>query len=324
MKFQKISDKELDEILEKHKSDKFVYDDSKIYIDGLLYYRESICVNDKISTKSTAKSLIEKEPYFDYGFMEDVYRIIDEAKIDDMDAIHCTRPIGKGRRTHTFRFHLDLYSAYPHVLKFERLPIDGKIYFKETKWKMNFYIYRGKYLKNGSLIVDELKEYIVANNLGECEFVFATDYRVGSKMGDWLINKAFTSKKTKQSIKGIHYGFFQKRYIKYDFENDCYVRNSKNTHELLMVAILSHLTLTMIHVRDAISDKKGMFVVDAYHWDEETDIEEIKKTMSEKHPNYNYRIYDLHQSGDPIYKSYPDLPEHGKGKPRGKYRRFDL
>ena len=321
MKIRTINDKELDKILESTKSDRYVYDKDRVYIDGLLYIRESIATEQ--STRTNARSLIDKEPYFDYSFMDCVYQLIGN-NINDMNAIHCTRPMHKGRRTHQYRFEIDLYSAYPHVLKYARLPIDGKLYEEETKGKMNFYLYKGDFLKHDSIIVDELKEYIEENNLGECQFLFATDYREGSKMGDWLHQKAFYSQKSKAEIKKIHYGYYQKRYLKYDWDEDCYIRNPKHCHELLMVAILSHLALLMIKIRDEIGDMDGMVVTDAYHWDSDRDLCNLYNMMKKEYPQYNFRIYDYEKQKDPIFKSYIDPPAKGVGKKRGNYRNYDM
>ena len=76
-----IEDAELDAIIREKQSDVYAWDTSKIIIDGILYYRKSI-VNEEVSTKSTANSLIKKESVFDYSFMDDIYRILDEHDID--------------------------------------------------------------------------------------------------------------------------------------------------------------------------------------------------------------------------------------------------
>ena len=173
-----IEDAELDAIIREKQSDVYAWDTSKIIIDGILYYRKSI-VNEEVSTKSTANSLIKKEPVFDYSFMDDIYRILDE---HDIDQIFYARPTMRGGNCERdFQFQIDLYSAYPHILNYEKLPIDGTLYTEESADRMNFYVYHGKKLKPECLVTDDLKNYIEANNLGTCEFLFSTNYQTEAK-----------------------------------------------------------------------------------------------------------------------------------------------
>lgn len=318
MNIRTIPDKKLDEILKKSTDERFSWDPNKIKIKGALYYRESIVTED--GTKSTAASLIKKESYFDFSFMEDIYRRMDNPNAPDyLPALRYARPQGKGTRTHAHRFEFDLHSAYPHILNYEELPIDGTLYDTEQPDGMNFYTYRGEFLKDGSLITDDMKNYIIERNLGECRFEFATDKRRGSKMGEKLIAMVYKNQKTKAQAKDVHYGFFQKKYISYDRESDCYVRNPKNTHELLMIAIMSQLCYIMVTVRDIINNHSGLFITDAYKWDaDDIDLPYIIEEMKRILPNYDYRIRDYYKEGHVVYKSYPDLPEAPKSHHKKK------
>lgn len=306
-----IEDAELDAIIREKQSDVYAWDTSKIIIDGVLYYRKSI-VNDEVSTKSTANSLIKKEPVFDYSFMDDIYRILDEHNIDQ---IFYARPTMKGGNCERdFQFQIDLYSAYPHILNYEKLPVDGTLYEEESADRMNFYVYHGKKLKPECLVTDDLKNYIEENNLGVCEFLFSTNYQTGSKIGSKLIEMVYKNKKTKAEAKMLHYGYYQKKFIQYDPEQDCYVRNPKYNHELLMVAVLSQLVFIMLNIADIIG-KGGRFVTDAYFFKNEPDIDHINAELQSRFKNYDYRIIDTWQSGtedkhgEILFKSYPDLKE---------------
>ena len=306
-----ISDAELDAILQQKQSALYAWDASKIIIDGVLYYRASI-VSDEVPTKSTASSLIKKEPSFDYSYMDTVYKILDNNGINQ---IYYARPMKQGgNHERDFQYQIDLYAAYPHILNYERLPIDGKLYEVEDPSRLNFYIYRGKHLKNNCIITDDLKNYVEQNNLGECTFIFSTNYQTGSKIGKKLIEMVYKNKKTKAEAKLLHYGYYQKRYIQYDPIQDCYIRNTKYNHELLMVAILSQLVFIMLNIAD-IFGKGGHFVTDAYFFRDCPDLDHVNAEMSRLFENYDYRIIDTWTQGTEdkhgkiIYKSYPDLPE---------------
>ena len=308
-----IDDEVFVRLLEENASDDYAYDDTKICIDGLIYYRKSVVLGTTVSSKSTANSLIKREADFDYQFCDDMYEIIDRHGIDAIKYARETR--GKSKDASLYHYQLDLYSAYPHILKYEKLPVNGNLYEEESPDRLNFYRYTGKVLKNDCIITNDLKEYVEKNNLGTCEYLFSTDYKVGSKMGDRLIEMVYKNKRTKEEAKEIHYGYYQKKYIKYDEKNDCYVRNIKYNHEILMVAILSQLVYIMLNIKAIIDDRSSYFVTDAYLFDNLTDIDRVNREINAMFSNYDYRIYDCQMKneedphGTVIYKSYPDLPD---------------
>lgn len=299
MRLQEIQDYRLDELIAENISPTYFWDPNRIIIDGVMFYRSSRMSD--ISNKSSANSLIQKEPYFSYSFVEEVYNILE--KYDDIYAITYARPKSLGAFTHVHKYEIDLLSAYPHILKYERLPIDGVLYTTPQKSKMNFYKYTGDIVKTGCLITDDLAEYL---GYKDCAFVFATDYTLGSKMGDKLHAMAHKHKESKKEIKGVHYGLWQRRYIDYDAKQDCYVRNPANNHELLMVAILSQLSLIMLQIRDVIGDSNGVVVTDAYKWDSDFDMHKLNAFMARQWGNYNYRIKKLYEGV--IYQTYKNLP----------------
>lgn len=316
----------INKILDCNKSDEYAYDKGIIIVDGVKYHaKDPFFYNGKpVSTKSTANSLIKKEAEFDYNFCEEMYDVLEK---HGMEFVNYTRPLNEGNCDNNnpaarnperkkYKYMIDLYSAYPHVLKYERLPIAGKLYETEIFGKMNFYIYHGNRLKDGSIITDELKGIVDTYSLGTCEFLFATDWKVGSKMGDKLIDMVYKNKETKKAAKEVHYGYFQKRYLQYDANEDCYVRNRKYNHEILMIAVLSQLCCTMLRIFLAVhSYEDYKFCTDAYFFNELDDIDRIVDELKTVIPNYDYRIYDTEIENDEdshgmvIYKSYPDLPD---------------
>lgn len=325
-----IADKKLDSIVQRFDSDNYYWDTSKIIIDGILYYRESIVTNN-VSTKSTASSLIKKEPDFDYSFMDEVYRIIDE---NGFKQIEYARPqkirkdvfrgkpemglCKKCKHGKQFEYQIDLHSAYPHILNYEKLPIDGMLYVTESKDRMNFYKYDNEYKRKffeSSIVTDDLKNYIESNNMGKCTFLFSTDYKVGSKLGKKLIEMVYKNVKTKMEAKLLHYGYYQKKFLQISPSSpQCFIRNPKYNHELLMVAVMSQLTYIMLNIADIFGDNGG-FITDAYFFNNEFNLEYVKNRLASMFPNYDYRIvravlnetdsYDKQV----LFKSYPDLPD---------------
>ena len=135
-----IDDSLLNELLEANKSEDFAWNKNKIVINNVMYYRKSIVTDT--STKSTAQSLIKKEAEFDYNFCDDMYGILDEHKLDHIMYARPARSVVKNdslRANIEYHYQIDLYSAYPHILKYEKLPIAGNLYKEEGANLLNFY-----------------------------------------------------------------------------------------------------------------------------------------------------------------------------------------
>ena len=325
-----LDNEDILELLKNNKSDVFAYDRDKVVIDGETYLaKEPYFYHGGINcTKSTANSLAKKEAEFDYNYCEEIYSTLME---HGLDCILYARPVNVRKEiNHKYRYQIDLYSAYPHIFKYEALPIAGKLYKEESDTRMNFYIYHGKILRDNCMVTDELKELVENMNIGTCEFIFSTDYKIGSKIGDKLNDMVYKNKKTKADAKEIHYGYYQKKYLQYDPEDDCYIRNPKYNKEILMVAVLSHLTRIMMTIKNIIGCDDRMFMTDAYFFDTLTGFDRIKTELATKLPNYDYRFYnciilkdkddeDYDSHGTVIYKSYKDLPDG----PKSHHKKID-
>ena len=304
---RKINDQELDTILETNEAPEDIYyDRNKIMINGQMFYRESIVNDEKPTTKSTAASLIRKEPEFNFkNIIDEVYMILEEHKIDGLYYANTER------QAFPTAYQIDLHAAYPHIFKYERLPISSHLYKEEGTEHMNFYAYWGKLFRYGSIITDDMKKYVEEREGSDVvEYLFSTDYKVGSKMGDWLIEKAYKNKKTKQEIKSIHYGFYQKKYLQYDKLEDCYIKDERNVYELIMIAVISQLTYIMLNIKDLLN-QSCYFVVDAVHFNELPDLDMLRSEMTIRFSNYDWRIAEDvgRVAGKVVYQTYPDLPE---------------
>lgn len=306
MKAQPIDDKRLDEILSEYIHPTEWYDHNKIINDGITYYRQSI-MQDK-PTKGRAKSFIDKEPSLTYSYTEDIYAILDSPT--DSPMLHVLRyatPTSKGSKTRSYENEIDLQAAFPHIVNFARIPIDGRLYREEHPDRLNFYIYKGKALNDGCLITDELKNYIDDHNLGDCVYVFSTDFTVGTKLGAKLLDMYNKNTETKARAKEMHWGYFQKQYIRYDKEQDCYVRDERYKSELLMIAIKSHASYIMLKIRESIGIYDGCFVVDAYKWDGDYDIDRIHELFKNEFKDYHYRVYNYTKLPHIIYANFAPI-----------------
>ena len=317
-----IADYKIDELLENNKSVEYHWDENKVIYNGVLMTRASI-VDAMPKTKTTASSIIKKDPQFDYSFMDELYIRLDQMGLDHIAYAHVNNEVNGSTK---FRYQLDLYSAYPHVIQYEKMPVDGTLYMEESPDRLNFYLYSGDYLSNHCIITDDLKDYIEEHNLGLCTFMFSTDYCIGCNMGKKLIEMVYKHKGTKAEAKEVHWGYYQKRFLEYIEDEDCYAKRTAYNKEPLMVAIVSQLVFTMVSIRDIIGDNNGRFVVDAYYFDQEPDIDHIKEEMTARFSNYDYRVIDSSKKGtedkhgEILFKSYPDL----KDAPRSHHKKKDV
>lgn len=349
-----IENKKLEKILSGKNTEKIAFEKDKIIIDGkMVFAKNPYFYNKKPTTnKSTALSLIRKEPEFNYNFCEEMYYVLQQFGVQriryaapknectNLD-VYVNAANVEGQHYH---YMLDLYSAYPHVLKYERLPISGNFYTQEDPSLMNFYLYKaanGRYdLFDNVIITDELKSMVGPLLQGTCYYMFSTDWKRGSKMGDTLHAKAYKNTKTKKELKNVHYGFYQKPYLSLETGNmmvtekvdingtiidkvtykdeSFFVRNPTQIYELLMVAIKSQLTRIVLEFWLGIGDYTAYnFVTDAVYFNElPADITQIDTYMASRGlSGYNYRLCDCFIKSDEdrhgkiLHKTFPDLPE---------------
>lgn len=287
--------------------------------DGTIYTVNELVEEEQqkyIPPKFTARSLIEKEAYFDYTFMDEVYQILDEHGANRIYYCHYKNNTKKD----DYSYDLDLFSAYPAVLKFGKLPIDGNIYREESPERLNFYLYKGNDLTPNCIVTDTIANILPRK---DTEFLFSTDYRIGSKMGDYLWAKAHKTQEDKKSLKCVHYGYWQKPFLEpYVDERDSlilndetgkmekgirktgyYVRVEGHNHELLMVAICCEMLAIILKL---ITAEYGYVQIDALHFNNKEKMNDLIKIMQTYFPNYDFRIEDK-TNHTILYKSYEDL-----------------
>ena len=285
--------------------------------DGIAWNPDGIIVNGDFYSnlqkedegyrpRFTARSLIQKEAYFDHSYMPTVYKILEKNNIKRI-----IYPYTKNnkKRKENCSYYLDIYSAYPTVFKYGRLPIDGAIYTDYQPDKMNFFRYTGTELSDNCIFTDEIAERIPET---EKEFLFATDYRQGSHIGDFLHEKAFKSIEDKEELKNtMHYGYYQKPFLEeVMISGGCYIREDEHNHEILMVAVMSQLLALMMDLQTV---QDGYICVDAIHFKDISKKWAFVNFMKEKYPDYDYRIKEKKENGlgekteTILYQSYKEL-----------------
>lgn len=296
-----LSDKEMDKLVG-------AYDTPTIYFDRNvvrstygpnLYIRANSHQTAYVPNKSTAGSLARRDSKLNYTYMDEVYKILDD---NGLNQTRCIRKLGD---TEDNIYELDVFSAYPTLLKFEKMPIDGLLVSDGPHSDMiNFYSYDGEggYTKN-SVITDAMHEYLEFRYPGHSTYLFSTPCAVGTFPGDWLYEKAHDTQESKREIKDIHYGYYQKPYLKLSLMGDCYVRYEDHKYELLICHVFSQLLYYMIQLFDKLHGTK--IIVDAVKFPcyDENILNDIKSIL----PDYiDFRIRT--DKEHILYQTYEVLP----------------
>lgn len=262
--------------------------------------------------RKSIKSITKKDPSMHFDFMPKVYSIINDAvKIPRIN-----NP--KGCNKNQFQRLCDLRSAFPTILNFADMPSAGFIYEQYDKDLLNFYIYEGDVVTNGSLITEEL-----ADKLGNSRYVFSTSKQVGCELGRYTYTQSKISKEKKAKINhdfkwGILYrSYYDKKVVCKDgVRSQKYVKCKENNLELVACALWSKLCLIMIEAIESMGEKKFVVVTDGIYY------------TSDKMPKLpewcDYRIDDLilnralgkdgEKYGHIIYKTYDDLKTNNQIK----------
>lgn len=262
------------------------------------YLRKGVHQEAFAPRKSTAGSLARRDAKLNYSYMDEVYHIFEDNGIKQARGIHKL-----GHHDQSI-FELDVFSAHPTMLKFEKMPVDG---FLSTdgprKDMLNFYLYDGEggFTKN-SIITDDLKNLLEKDHPGHSKYLFSTPFTVGTFPGNWLYDKAHDTQETKKDIKEIHYGYYQKPYLKLSLMGDCYVRYENHIYELLICQIFSQLLFYMLQLFNKLNGTS--IIVDAVQFP--CYDENILKTIKNILPNYvDFRIRT--DKEHVLYQTYENL-----------------
>lgn len=297
-----LSNKEMDEVVSKYDTDEIYYDRDEVRGKGgvIRYVRSGISRMDTSKHKSTAGSLARRDASLKYSFMDQVYSVLGEHGLDRIRAIHKLSKHVKDN------YELDFCNAHPTMLKFEKMPADGVLLTDGPHNDMlNFYLYEGsgEGYTNNSLVTDDMKEYLEEHNLGPCTYLFSTPYIVGTFPGEWLYAKTHNDKEDKKTVKStIHYGYYQKPYLKLSLMGDCYVRYDNYIYELLICQIFSQIAYYTALLYDALDGSS--VIVDAVNFPcyNDSTVETVKSIL----PDYiEFRIRK--PDGTILYQNYEEL-----------------
>lgn len=312
----------LEEIVKAHKSDKVSYDTNMIFYKGEKIYREESELKGSTKREYTPSSIMKKDEKMHYSYTAQIYRILEKNGIDQITYPNLIRRGHKEK----YQWELDLYSAYPSIMSQELVPTDGFItYQKGQPGKLDFYVYRKA---DGIIGENTLFTQVLEEAIPDGEYLFSIPAERGCKAGTFLFDKAHRSVESKSTLKEFHWGYYQKKFLTPVYngqEVEYYELNENFIYEIMMVSILTVLC-KMVYTLS--KDRDCTTVVDAVHFNEESDIERLKELMSERFPNYEFRVIDkdghtfwkpvseeefwVVEDTDPtgkhiVYKNYPDL-----------------
>lgn len=313
-----IRQETIDRYTENQDTDEFVWRRDRICTkSGKILYSERLqkLYGDRKMPKYTAKKLIKDSPELDINCIDDIYSFIGHMFVEPA-LMNITEYAD-------YNYQVDLFSAYPHILAYGKLPISGRIYNKPSDERLNFYeVIHSDVVEPDSIVTENLAQ-LLKDNGDKVEFIFSMNCQKGCKAGTKLIQAAYKDKEEKSATKDVHWGFLRRPYIERVYSDtlntsSSLVRNPENVYEPLMCAIYSDLMYIMLKLRknilgDIHSD--SFILCDALFYSGEDHIEEIKRTLSEEFADYHldYRIYQ--KTNDSwkkeglavLYKSYEEL-----------------
>jgi hypothetical protein len=308
-----MTNKEMDDMLKEYDTDKIYYDRDEVkstHGGYTRYIRKGVHVEiseEKPKRRtSSAGSLAKRDASLNYSYMDQVYSILDEHELTHVKSIH------RLNKRQPASYELDIFSAHPTMLKYEKMPIDGKLEISGPNPDMlNFYVVRntkGMFTQD-AIVTDDLKNYLTENDLCECEYLFSTPYKIGCFPGDWLYKKAHDTVESKKEIKTVHYGYYQKPYLKKSLMGDCYVRYENYIYELLICQVFSQLLYYMLTLYNIVDGKD--ICVDAVTF--ECYNEDVLKRIKDALPDYiDFRIRTSKE--DIVYQTYETLPTRAQKK----------
>lgn len=322
-------------VVRNNPNDAISYDRDVIYYKGeMLTTKENLKTLSKAKEKRkyTPSSLMKKDEKMAYQYVAEIYRTLESHGIDVIQYPYIIRP---ERPEEEYKYELDLYSAYPTILKYEKMPIDGMVsYTKGQNGYLDFYICTKENPIVGTerIFTGEFPELVPYG-----DYLFSIPCERGLKSGVFLWDQAHRSIESKKNLKDFHWGYYQKKYLTpvlgINGKVEYYELNENFIYEILMVAIVTILTKISYHMLQCVP---GYPVVDAVKFPQNENVEKLKMMMSKNFPDYDFRIKNLkaiqgrdregnvleHYSWDDIcsgrvrfreiekvlFQTYPDLP----------------
>lgn len=271
------------------------------------------------------KTLITQEDGINFGVagMTEVYRILEKHGLD-----HINRPLMKSfGDTHECTHNIDLYSAFPHFLYYNRFPVDSVLEKKYNPDNMNFFLYTGNYLSKNCLVIDEVYNLFSPEvQKRDFVFLFGTHWKQGTSMGKKTLEKSLRSIDAKEQVKKIRWGLLSSAFLKKKSEKylrkvdtgkklpngkpvtkleiarrDIYIKDDSATYELFGIALYSHALALMLSLCKTGQIETCYTVIDGLFYKGDADIDKILIDYIEKSP-YRARLYHGHYEGKKYIK----------------------
>ena len=299
------------------------------------------------TNQTTMKTLLNKEPELGNEFMGAFIKTFERAQCGrhrgadaPIDRVRGPlnldhHPIFVNQRSAEtkFGYGLDLYSSYPHCMKYGKMPDGRKFYAADgtesydpfhtdiETGMVDFYmLWSPEYGNLGEIATGDLVKFlqshargVLAYYLGSCPVL------EDSRTGEYLIEQAYKSVESKKALKDIHYGYMQKPYLepihkKRTGEVEAYCINPNQNFELVMCAIQSEQALRIQKVRYEIYGtlERGHQFVDCLYFNTDRDIQELGDNLRTVIPDFDFRIFkntnDKKTVEKPIlYRTYEPL-----------------
>lgn len=298
------------------------------------------------STRITMSSLIKKEPLLRADFMGTFYQEMDRIQKERNGRVLIVReniwtPVNIDRHLtmkDEYTYGVDLYSSYPHAFKEGPLP-DGRLFYTKAeksdydaekenllRFYMNYSLYGSIGMIMTGELVDYLKEYGKDIRPDDFEYIGACRKLKTTKIGDYLMKKAYASKESKQVIKEVHYGYLQKSYLEVAYRGDngkalSYIVNENQNLELVMVAVQSTQAIQILKMKQAVygNIEDGRQLVDCLYFNTETPLNIIGDLMHSALVGYDFRIFKNEKKGktadkEIVYQTYETLKKRSHHK----------
>lgn len=246
----------------------------------------------------TIQSLTRHDPALKFSEQNQnkIYHLLNEAMPDGIDCYYPVSYFNENKDRTKFKFAIDFIASYPCILNFAKLPTTNRVSLQRFDGSLNFHmVMTDGVLQKGTIITDELLIWLLQSydDLdNDIKYLFSTSWTQGTYTGNYLYSQAFHSKEEKRDLKRMHYGIWERRYIRP--EQDFMVLNKWNMHEWLMVAI-KNKQLELILRTASILEIDDFFVnADCIYFNYDEDLLLKKKLLElekELKP-FEFRIYE--------------------------------
>lgn len=288
-------------------------------------------------------SLLNKEPALSFQHMNTFLRTFENAQKSRFHGADCCIDDVRGalnmdykgifenqnKEPDTYEYGLDLYSSYPHCIKYGKMP-DGRRFYPAAEpvdpfhteletGMVDFYMmWTPNYSDIGCVVTGDLVKYMQSKDRHFLAYYLGSSPVLSdTRLGDYLIGEAYKNVESKVKLKDIHYGFLQKQYLAPIYEHGekvAYYINPENCYELLMCAIQSEQALVIQKIRHEIYGNltDGHQHVDCLYFNTDEDIKVLGDRIKTIIPDFNFRIFrnttDSKTNEKPIlYQTYETL-----------------